>query len=103
VPATHSLGAWEGSGNRTLGFASNSGRFRITWQTRLEAGHIAGHFHLAVHSAVSGRLLKDVVDHQGSGGGTVDFEDDPRPFDLMVVASGLTWSIEVDEVVLVTR
>ena len=101
VPVTQAVGTWEGSGDHTIGFASTSGRFRIRWETRLEPDHTDGRFHVAVHSAVSGRPLQDVVDQQGPGSGTVNFEDDPRPYNLMVTSSGLDWSITVDEVVLV--
>lgn len=100
VPITQAVGAWEGSGNHTIGFASNSGRFRIRWETRFEPGQSEGRFHLAVHSAVSGRPLQDVVDQQGPGAGTMNFEDDPRPYNLMVTSSGLAWSVVVDEVVM---
>lgn len=95
------VGAWEGSGDHTIGFVSNSGKFRIRWATRPEPGTPDGVFHLTVHSAVSGRPLQEVVDQRGIGAGTFDFEDDPRQYNLMVTSSGLLWSIVVDEVVLV--
>ena len=96
------VGAWEGSGDHTIGFVSNSGKFRIRWATRPEPGTPEGVFHLTVHSAVSGRPLQEVVDQRGVGEGTFDFEDDPRQYNLMVTSAGLLWSIVVDEVVLVT-
>lgn len=95
------VGAWEGSGDHTIGFVSNSGKFRIRWATRPEPGQPDGVFHLTVHSAVSGRPLQEVVDQRGIGEGTFNFEDDPRQYNLMVTSSGLLWSIVVDEVVLV--
>jgi hypothetical protein len=95
------VGSWEGTGDHTIGFVSNSGKFRIRWVTRPEPGGPEGVFHLTVHSAVSGRPLQDVVAQRGAGEGTVNFEDDPRQYNLMVSSSGLAWSIVVDEIVLV--
>jgi hypothetical protein len=96
------VGSWEGTGDHTIGFVSHSGKFRIRWSTRPEQGRPEGVFRLTVHSAVSGRPLQDVVEQRGAGEGTVNFEDDPRQYNLMVSSSGLLWSIVVDEIVLVT-
>lgn len=103
VPVVQQMGTWEGSGSQTLGLVSQSGKFRIRWQTRPEPGHdpSTGTFKLTVHSGVSGRPLQEIVDHRGPGSGAYNFEDDPRPFNLMVDSSGLIWSITVDETVLV--
>lgn len=98
---TQPIGSWSGAGNHTIGFANNSGRFRIRWQTIAEPDGSSGTFRLTVHSAVSGRPLQQVVDHRGPGDGTVNFEDDPRPYNLMVESAGLRWTVAVDEVVLV--
>jgi hypothetical protein len=97
------MASWEGTGSQTLGLVSQSGKFRIRWQTRPETGHdpATGTFKLTVHSGVSGRPLQEVVDLRGPGEGVYNFEDDPRPFNLMVDSSGLIWSITVDETVLV--
>ena len=103
VPVIQQMGAWEGSGSQTLGLVSQSGKFRIRWQTRAEPGRdpADGTFTLTVHSGVSGRPLQEVVNHRGPGEGAYNFEDDPRPFNLMVDSDGLVWSITVDETVLV--
>ena len=58
-----------------------------------------GSFRLTVHSAVSGRPLQVIADHLGAGGATVDFADDPRPYNLMVDAAGVEWTISVEEIV----
>lgn len=103
VPVIQQMGAWEGTGSQTLGLVSQSGKFRIRWHTHAEAGHdpATGTFRLTVHSAVSGRPLQEVVNHRGVGEGAINFEDDPRPYNLMVESTGLSWSISVDELVLV--
>jgi hypothetical protein len=94
--------AREGSGNQTLGLVSQSGKFRLRWQTHLEPGREAGatYFKLTVHSGVSGRALQEAANQRGPGEGAYNVEDDPRPFNLMVEAEGLTWRIVADEIVL---
>ena len=102
VPVIQPMATWEGTGNQTLGLVSQSGRFRLRWQTRLEPGaeRRDATFKLTVHSGVSGRPLHEVADQRGPGEGAYNVEDDPRPFNLMVEANGLAWTIEADEVVL---
>ncbi|MGE0462980.1 MAG: hypothetical protein AB7Q16_16575 [Vicinamibacterales bacterium] len=97
------VGTWQGTGDRTLGFDSQSGRFRILWETRPGAGDGDGRFRLTVQSGVSGRPLQEVVNHRGAGQGSVNFEDDPRLYQLLVESDGLSWSVTVDELVLVAR
>lgn len=103
VAVVQPMASWEGTGSRTLGLVSQSGSFRIRWQTRPEPGRDPRHgtFKLTVHSGVSGRPLQEIVDQRGPGEGVHNFEDDPRPFNLMVDSEGLVWSIAVDETVLV--
>lgn len=96
------MGDWQGRGDYTIGITSHSGKFRIRWQARaLPDAASPGHFRLIVHSAVSGRPLDEVVNQTGPGSGTLDYEEDPRQFNLMVASADLEWSVAVDEVVLV--
>ncbi len=96
---TRPVGTWQGRGNQTIGFVSDSGRLRIGWQARNEKPASSGTFRLAVHSAVSGRPIQVVADHRGEGTGTVDFADDPRSYNLMIESANVDWSITVDEIV----
>ena len=99
VTTTRQVGAWQGTGNMTVGDVVNTaGHFLIRWETRAERPP-GGHFRLTVHSAVSGRPLKMVVDHAGEGHGTVDFEDDPRVYQFFVDSANVAWSFTVDEVI----
>lgn len=98
VAVTRALGAWEGRGNQTLGFTSESGRLRVTWRTT-NAGPQDGSFRLTLHSAVSGRPLDVLADHRGNGGATAHIDEDPRPFNLMVESTNLEWTIRVEEIV----
>ncbi|MEW6321354.1 MAG: hypothetical protein AB1635_09720 [Acidobacteriota bacterium] len=91
------VGRWEGRGDATLGdIVSSSGRLRIHWQTR-DAAPDGSAFTLTLHSGVSGRPLATLVEHQGEGGGRVDFADDPRPYMIYVRAAGVAWTVWVEE------
>ena len=96
VPITTQLGSWQGRDNATLGFNSDSGRFRIKWEAKNETAAMMGRLHIVVHSAVSGRPLQDVLDHQGEGSGVIEFSDDPRSYNLMVESANLDWVISVE-------
>lgn len=98
VAVTRPLGTWEGRGPQTLGFTSESGRLRIEWQARAQQPS-GSRFRLTLHSAVSGRPLHLIADHAGHGGDTVDVEDDPRPFTLMVDSTDVEWRIRVEETI----
>src|SRR5262245_38352270 len=91
------VGSWQGNGNKTIGFASESGIFRVNWKARSQHRETSGTFLLTIRSAISGRPIQVVADHQGDGGGSVDFRDDPRLYDLVVDSTGADWSIVVEE------
>ena len=99
VATTRALGTWQGRGSQTIGFNSESGRFRVTWQTRNDQPPGRGTFQLTAHSAVSGRPIQAIADHRGIGEGAANVEDDPRPYNLMVESANIDWTISVIEVV----
>jgi hypothetical protein len=101
VAVTRTLGTWQGRGSQTVGFVSDSGRLRISWQTSGESPPGAGTFRLALHSAVSGRPIEVIAEHGGEGRGVREVADDPRPYNLMVDSSDVHWTITVEEVVSV--
>ena len=103
VAVTRAVGTWQGTGNSTIGVVSDTGRFHITWEARNERPAGSGRFRLVVHSAVSGRPIQPIVDQQGEGRGSADFQDDPRPYNLMIDSVNLEWFVSVDEVVVATR
>jgi hypothetical protein len=92
-------GTWQGVGNRTIGFVSETGVFRINWSTRSVAPADAGTFRLTVRSAISGRPIRVVADQAGNGTGTVDFVDDPRMYEFIVDSAGIQWSFNAEEFV----
>jgi hypothetical protein len=91
------LGSWNGTGNTTLGFVSESGSFRITWKAQNQNNASPGAFQLTLRSGISGRPMKVIADHKGAGGGSVEFGDDPRMYEFLVEARGIDWSIAVRE------
>ena len=91
------LGSWNGTGNTTLGFVSESGSFRIIWTTRNQDAAHPGSFHLTLRSGISGRPLKVIAEHNGAGAGSEEFGDDPRIYEFLVESSRIEWSISVDE------
>ncbi len=94
------LGAWSGAKSlQTESFTSDTGAFRIAWETRAGKEPGEGTFLLTLHSAISGRPLQVAVDHRGPGGSTAYLNDDPRVFFAVVEASNLEWSFSVDEAV----
>jgi hypothetical protein len=103
VTVNRPAGPWQGTGNSTIGFVSESGRFEVTWETRHERPPGAGTFRLTVHSAVSGRPIQVLADHQGEGRGRASFADDPRPYNFMVESANVEWSFSVEEIVGIER
>jgi hypothetical protein len=89
--------SWQGEGNRTLGFPSESGVFQISWKSFDPKTPGDGTLQVTVRSAISGRPIRIVVDQKGEGAGSVDFADDPRLYELLVDSAGLKWTISVVE------
>ena len=96
-PARRELGSWNGTGNTTLGFVSESGSFRITWKAQNRDNARPGAFQLTLRSGISGRPMKVIADFKGAGGGSVEFGDDPRMYEFLVESHGIDWSITVEE------
>ena len=93
------VGSWSGSGNRqTESFTSDTGALRVKWQT-MSTGTSAssGGFRLTAHSAISGRILQQVVEVQGTGSGVDFVSQDPHVFYMSVESAGLDWSFAVEE------
>jgi hypothetical protein len=98
VPVTRTVGSWQGRGTRTVGdVPSETGRFRIHWQTANESPAGAGMFKLTLRSAISGRTIGIVADTRGTGSGTADFDEGPRTYDFLVESANVDWSFRVEE------
>jgi hypothetical protein len=93
------VGSWSGHGNRqTESFTSDTGALRVKWQTT-SAGTsaVAGAFRLTAHSAISGRVLQQVVETQGTGSGIDYVSQDPHVFYMSVESAGVEWTFSVEE------
>ena len=98
VSVTRPVGSWQGRGTATVGdIPSETGRFRITWETANESPAGAGTFRLTLRSAISGRTLGIVADHNGVGSGTVEYDEGPRTYDFLVESVNVDWKFRVEE------
>jgi hypothetical protein len=99
------LGTWSGHGNaQTESFTSDTGALRVRWETTAQPGEpqiSAGTpaFRVEAHSAISGRLLQPVVDHQGAGHGVGYVQQDPHVFFMVVESNHLNWTLTVEEAI----
>lgn len=98
VPVTRTVGSWQGRGTTTVGdIPSETGRFRIYWQTTNESAPGAGTFKLTLRSAISGRTIGIVADAKGMGSGTAEYDEGPRTYDFLVESANVDWSFRVEE------
>ena len=102
VVAWRAVGSWSGHGNKqTESFTSESGALRVRWVTAGTARSpgTAGAFRVTAHSAISGRLLEQVVDHAGAGSGLGYVNQNPNVFYLTVESDQLDWTLSVEEAI----
>jgi hypothetical protein len=98
VSVTRPVGEWQGRGTQTVGdIPSETGRFRIIWETTNESPPGTGRFKLTLRSAISGRTIGIVADHQGNGTGTAEYDDGPRTYDFLVESANVEWKFRVEE------
>jgi hypothetical protein len=98
VAVTKVVGSWSGRGTRTVGdVPSETGRFRILWQTSNESPTGAGTFKLTLRSAISGRTIGIVADTRGVGAGTAQYDEGPRTYDFLVESANVDWTFRVEE------
>ena len=97
------MGSWSGHTSvQTESFVSETGTFRLHWESRNDGSAPAGRLKIAIHSAVSGRPLAVVVDHWGSGRDSAYVSEDPREFYLVVEAERVNWNMTLEEGVRAT-
>src|SRR4051812_32659827 len=92
------VGSWSGHGNRqTESFTSDSGALRVKWETNARGGSGAeGQFRLTAHSAISGRVLQQVVEERGTGSGVDYVSQDPHVFYMSVEPAAVDWKFSVE-------
>ena len=99
------LGSWSGRGSlQTESFTSDTGTLRVSGETTSADGPGGTKappaiFRLEAHSAISGRLLQQVVDHAGAGHGIDYVQQDPHVFYLVVESTRLSWQFTVEEAI----
>ena len=101
------VGNWTARASlQTESFISNSGMFRLEWQSRvlaLEGAPVdSGSLRITLHSAVSGRPLVVALDHRGPGRDVAYVNEDPREFYLEIEAAGVDWTLALHEGVRAT-
>ncbi|MGE0816788.1 MAG: hypothetical protein AB7O28_01520 [Vicinamibacterales bacterium] len=95
--AWRTLGEWSGRGSRqTESFDVTTGALRLRWEA-LNAATGAGHLTVTLNSAISGRVLQTIVNHEGNGGASVELQDDPRTSYLEIQSDGLDWRLTLEE------
>ena len=65
------VGSWSGRGDKqTETFTSDTGGFRVHWDTKHEAPPDAGRLRVVFRSGDSGREIIEAIDARGAGSGT---------------------------------
>jgi hypothetical protein len=97
------LGSWSGRGSlQTESFTSETGALRVRWETKVpsaETPPAPGVFRLNAHSAISGRMLQQVVEQAGAGSGVGYLQSEPRVFYVVVDSNQLSWTFTVEEAI----
>jgi hypothetical protein len=100
-PSSHEwkrVGSWSGRGDKqTESFTSDTGGFRIHWETRNEAPSGGGRLKVVFRSGDSGREIIDAVDAHGVGQGTDEVGDRPRWYFLTIESANVDWTVTVEE------
>jgi hypothetical protein len=92
------VGSWSGHGDlQTESFTSDTGGFRVRWETRRESPPGAGRLRVVFHSGDSGREIMEAVDTRGNGSGTAEVGDRPRWYFLTIESANLEWVVTVEE------
>ena len=92
------IGRWAGHGNvQTETFTSDTGGFRVHWETRNEQPPGSGTFKVIFRSNDSGRPIIDAVDVRGVGQATNEVADIVRWYYVTVESANLDWSMTIDE------
>ena len=95
------VGSWSGHGSRqTETFTSDTGGFRVRWETKNAARPGAGHLHVIFRSGDSGREIIDAVNepHVGSDSDVTEVSAErPRWYYLTIDSADVDWTVSVDE------
>lgn len=67
------------------------------WRVKWKATGAKGNFKLTANSAVSGRPITELAEHEGPGEGIGYVNDDPRQYYLVIDSSDLDWTVTVEQ------
>ena len=93
------IGAWSGRGDKqTETFTSETGGFRVHWETANERPPGGGRLHVVFRSGDSGREIIDAIDAHGIGNGIEDVAAErPRWFYVTIDSANVDWKVSIDE------
>ena len=93
------VGSWSGRGDKqTETFTSDTGGFRVHWDTKHEAPPDAGRLRVVFRSGDSGREIIEAIDARGAGSGTEEVAAErPRWYYLTIESANVDWTVTVDE------
>jgi hypothetical protein len=92
------VGSWSGRGNlQSPNFTSDTGGFRVRWETKNETGPGAGTLKVIFRSGDSGRPIIEAVDARGIGRDEVEVADNVRWYYLTIESANVDWTVAVDE------
>jgi hypothetical protein len=92
------VGSWSGHGNvQTETFTSDTGGFRVRWETTNETKPGAGRLKVVFRSGDSGRPIIDAVDVTGIGHDAEEVADNVRWYYLTIESANVEWTVNVDE------
>jgi hypothetical protein len=92
------VGAWSGRGNvQTETFTSDTGGFRVRWETKNETSPGAGRLKVVFRSGDSGRPIIEAVDVRGVGRDEEEVADNVRWYFLTIESANVEWTVHVDE------
>jgi hypothetical protein len=92
------VGSWSSRGNaQTESFTSDTGGFRVRWETRNESSPGAGRLKVTFRSGDSGRPIIEAVDVRGVGSDVEEVADNVRWYFLTIESAAIDWKVSVDE------
>lgn len=92
------IGTWSGRGStQTDSFEMGIAQWRVKWKADNQTPGTHGKFVLTANSAVSGRPITELVDHEGPGEGFGYVNDDPRQYYLVIESNDLDWTVTVEQ------
>jgi hypothetical protein len=92
------VGSWSGRGRaQTESFTSDTGGFRVRWETSNESPPGSGRLKVVFRSGDSGRPIIEAVDVRGVGKDAEEVADNVRWYFLTIESAGVDWKVSVDE------